>query len=98
MMITWTNRYSDTMEDDKFGRWARIAYVGTGIDCVELAWIRKIPAYRFNKKVQEDLKGLDFIFVVEFNFPRKGKITFTTLDEAKEQVRIDLEHFKTLLK
>jgi len=86
-MITWTNRYSDTMEDDKFGRWARIAYVGEGLDSMEVAWIRKL-----------EFKEYKFKFVVEFNFPRKGEITFKTLEEAKEQVRIDLEHFKTLLK
>ena len=86
-MITWTNRYSDTMKDDKFGRWARIGHVGEGLDSMEVAWIRKV-----------EFKEYKFKFIVQVLFPRKGEIIFQTLEEAKEQVRIDLENFKTLLK
>ena len=86
-MIIWINKYSDTMEDDKHGRWARIGYVGEGLDSMEVAWIRKV-----------EFKEYKFKFIVQVLFPRKGEIMFKTLEEAKEQVRIDLEHFKTLLR
>ena len=26
--VRWESRYSETMENDKFGRWARIAFAG----------------------------------------------------------------------
>jgi hypothetical protein len=87
-MITWTNRYSNTMEDDKFGRWARIAYVGEGLDSMEVAWIRKFTS-------QDDSENK---FYIQSLIPNNGYVIFKTLEEAKEQVRIDLEHFKNLLK
>ena len=97
-MIHWISRYSETLEDDKQGRWARIGYVGEGMEGLEVALIKKISTNKFNKAIQETLTGLEFIFVTDFMFPRKGEIMFNTLDEAKEQVRIDLENFKKLLK
>jgi hypothetical protein len=87
-MITWTNRYSDTMEDDKFGRWARVACIGEGLNSMEVAWVRK-----FTSQDNPEDK-----FYIQRLFPSNGYTIFKTLEEAKEQVRIDLEHFKTLLK
>lgn len=86
-MVKWISRYSDTMEDDKFGRWARIAFVGKGIYAVEIATIRKVtfPEYKFS-------------FIVDFTFPRRGEILFKTLEEAKKQVEEDLEIFIKLCK
>lgn len=82
-MINWINRYSDTMEDDKFGRWARIAFISEGINSLEIAWIRKCKL----------LSEKEYKFHIEFNFPRKGEYIFKTLKEAKKQVKEDLEQF-----
>lgn len=81
-MITWINRYSDTMEEDKLGRWARIAYIGEGSEAIDIAWIRKVTFSEYK-----------FSFIVDFKFPRKGEILFNTFQEAKKQVEKDLKQF-----
>jgi len=92
--IRWDSRYSDTMEDDWRGRWARIAYAGRLTNgCVpfyygkvcywEIAWIKKVK-----------FKGI-VKFTVNPIFPYTGGLVFDTLDEAKKEVE---KHFRWFIK
>jgi hypothetical protein len=80
--IKWTNRCSRIMEDDAIGRWARVAYAGDfsrtfyrGKNCYfEIAWIKKV-------KINTSIK-----FLVKYNYPSSGKITFEDVDSAKKEV------------
>jgi hypothetical protein len=82
-VIKWTNRYSKTMEDDAIGRWARVAYAGDfskpfyrGKNCYfEIAWIKKV---KINKSIK---------FLVKYNYPSSGKITFDEVNGAKKEVK-----------
>ncbi|MCA6367609.1 MAG: hypothetical protein IM618_11240 [Cytophagales bacterium] len=87
--IKWTNRYSRTMEDDAMGRWARVAYAGDfsrpfyrGKNCYfEIAWIKKI-------KIKNSTK-----FLVKYNYPSSGKITFNDVKTAKTEVNRTFDWF-----
>ena len=80
--ITWDKRYSETMEDDKQGRWARIASVGSnnifekGKANFQIAWIRKVNENSFG------LTG----FVVTPEFPFRERMIYDTLEEAMTAV------------
>ena len=97
MEINWDSRYSETMDNDKHGRWARVAFIGSGIDSVEVAWIKKIYIESFNDDVKQKYKDTEYIFSVNFEFPRKGECIFDTLEDAMKQVEIDLLKFKSVL-
>ena len=89
--IRWDSRYSETMDDDKQGRWARIAYAGDfkkgfhkGKPCTfELAWVKKV--------VMEN--DGDVKFSIKYNFPSTGKMCFDTLEEAKKEVENRFKFF-----
>lgn len=88
--IIWDKRYSDTMEDDEQGRWARVAHVGNNniwekgrIANFEIAWIRKVNENSFG------LTG----FVVKTEFPFKGNLVHETLEEAMTAVEDSFEWF-----
>ena len=91
--IVWSERYSSTMEDDKFGRWARIAHIGDfkaifkdGIPAVfELAWIKKLNNPVSNKFLNK--------FEAITMFPSKGRALFDTLEEAKLDVEKKFQFF-----
>ena len=78
--MIWVDRYSSTMEYDHMGRWARIAYIGSGelvdgkVSSFELAWISKL--------VHDDVLR----FCISYKFPNQGKYCFGTLEEAKAEV------------
>lgn len=88
--LHWTERYSDTMESDKRGRWARIAYVahpdsidsfgfvGDRVGSFQIAWVEKYTWEGRPDNIQ---------FRVSYNFPvgsQRG--LFATLEEAKADV------------
>ena len=84
--IIWSNRYSATMEDDKQGRWARVAYAGTKrnfgtigkkVALWDIAWIKKC----------EDK------FTVYNHFPIVTTGVFDTVDQAKAAVEKDFRWF-----
>lgn len=88
--IRWQNRYSNTMEDDKMGRWARIAYAGRfdnmgvfrGKVCQwEIAWVKKV---KHEGKV---------VFTVDYLFPSQFESVFFSLQEAKLNVDKAFKHF-----
>ena len=86
--LLWDERYSNTLEDDKFGRWARIAYAGRGgmrdgrVSNFELAWISKIKSD--NGEVRYDIRP---------SFPFKGKTLHLTIEDAKQEVEDALSFF-----
>ena len=49
MKLIWSNRYSDTDENDKHGRWARVGYLEhiskDPFKSIEVAWIVKDGKY-----------------------------------------------------
>jgi len=89
--IIWSDRYSSTMEDDKFGRWARIAHIGEpgfkdGMPTIfELAWIKKLDVVVHSQDIHK--------FEVVFMFPAKGRAVCDTLDEAKNIVEEKFQFF-----
>lgn len=94
MKITWTSRYSDTLEDDEFGRWGVVGLTGdfsgmgfkNGMPAVfEIAWIKKL-------KHPETKEFLDK-FIVHPKFPYKGKHSFDSLEEAKAAIQLNLDWF-----
>lgn len=81
--IQWLSRYSTTMEDDKHGRWARIAYAGKfsnmgifrkKICRWEIAWIKKLIH-------EGTLK-----FTVHYLYPSNGSHVFDSIEQAKKEV------------
>lgn len=84
MKIIYNNRYSNTSEPDKFGRWARTAtYNG-----IRIAWIGRLE--------HED----KYRYSVSLHFPTLNNDTatehkvFMTLQEAKEFVSERWNWFK----
>lgn len=92
-MIRWKNRYSDTMEDDKQGRWAIVGYSGDfgdeqffgfkgGRVCQwEIAWIKK---FVYNDEIK---------FTVSYLFPSNGSLVFDTIEEAQDVVEDSFDWF-----
>lgn len=81
--VRWIPRYSSTMEDDKMGRWARVAYAGKfdnngfyrGKVCRwEIAWIKKL-----------EIKG-ELKFTISYLYPSNGKHLSDNLEDAKKEV------------
>lgn len=84
--IKWTNRYSFTLEDDKFGRWAAVGYAGNFKkieETYQICWISKV-------KLKDIVK-----FQVKPDFPYKDAHLFDSVESAKESVEI---HFKKFIK
>jgi predicted nucleotidyltransferase len=86
--IEWANRYSDTMEDDFQGRWARIAYAGIfdnfgfvdgKVSRWDIAWITKV--YKFDK------------FQIRYKFPSNEQKVFDDLEDAKKEVEKNFDWF-----
>ena len=83
--ITWLPRYSKTMDDDKFGRWAIVGYVGNPAEhgqSLEAVWIKKTGAK----------------FCIDYQFPYNSIIVFNTIDECKEAAETELNHFLKICK
>jgi|GEM_PF-1595870 len=81
--VRWLTRYSSTMENDKQGRWARVAYSGKfdnngfwrGKCCRwEIAWIKKLI-------INDEIK-----FTVNYLYPSNGKFLFDNVAAAKKEV------------
>lgn len=84
--IKWSNRYSETMEDDKQGRWARVAYAGRLGNCGftrgkvsywQIAWVKKCMGK----------------FTVHNYFPIIQTQVFDTLEQAKAAAEKDFRWF-----
>lgn len=104
--IKWTNRYSDTMRDDKHGRWARIASAGKGGYSFfrgkrsnwQIAWVEKQPLdsmliaaqKKFNKVA---LTKQGYVFKISEEFPYNGERIFLTLKEAQAAVEKEFKWF-----
>jgi len=89
-VVEWLPRYSTTMEDDKVGRWARVAYAGKfenagfyrGKVCRwEIAWVKKL----------ETKDGLKFI--ANYLYPSNGQYVFNNLEDAKKEVEKSFRWF-----
>lgn len=73
--IRWINRYSETIEDDEFGRWAIVGYAGIANKIFlddkpcnyEIVWIKKV---------------MDKFFL-HYQFPCSSNILFDTIEECK---------------
>jgi len=99
VIIAWLSRYSDTMEDDKQGRWARIAYSGTfnasgfyrnKVSRWEIAWI---------KRIKHPTNENTFLYTVNPDFPFKGSYSHETLEQAQLEVEKEFNWFiKMVLK
>jgi len=92
-VVTWRSRYSDSINDDKFGRWGMVAYSGSdkvfskGKVCRwEIAWIKKM------KNEEGEFMNR---FTISPEFPYRGKYSFETLEEAQKEVEI---YFKWFIK
>lgn len=89
--IEWENRYSNTMEDDDMGRWARIAYAGNftsnfidGKPTVfQIAWISKL------------IVKAKTMYVIKANFPFSGKYAYDTIKYAQNRVESEFNFFLT---
>lgn len=89
--IVWENRYSNTMDDDKLGRWARIAHAGRndsylgvfrGKRCSwQIAWVSKL---KHEDKVS---------FLVNYYFPSNETTVFEKLEHAQKAVVVAFKHF-----
>ena len=96
--IVWQNRYSQTMENDKHGRWGRTAHAGYfnppvgfyrgKIAVWEIAWIKKLEH-------EGNLK-----FIVSFDFPTKSMGgVYDSVEEAQAKVGKEFRWFiKMVLK
>ena len=91
--VRWLPRYSETMEDDKQGRWARVAYAGK-FDNIgfykdkvcrwEIAWVKKI-----------DIKG-ELKFTVSYLYPSNSKHIFDNLEDAQKEVEQSFSWFMNM--
>ena len=91
--VRWLPRYSETMEDDKQGRWARVAYAGK-FDNIgfykdkvcrwEIAWVKKI-----------DIKG-ELKFTVNYLYPSNSKHIFDNLEDAQKEVEDSFSWFMNM--
>ena len=91
--VRWLPRYSETMEDDKQGRWARVAYAGK-FDNIgfykdkvcrwEIAWVKKI-----------DIKG-ELKFTVSYLYPSNSKHIFDNLEDAQKEVEDSFSWFMNM--
>jgi hypothetical protein len=95
-----TPRYSETLEDDNQGRWARVVYAGnleasmeegtigeyeySRIHHWEVAWISKA-------KIRDGWD--DKKFLVNFRFPNNSKSVYDSLEQALEEVTKAFNHF-----
>ena len=82
-MIKWINRYSDTDESDKQGRWARIAYYENYIGVLgqyeyRLGWVSRI-----NVK-QTIVYSLSLYFPVK-NYPDGYHKVFNNYEECQNE-------------
>jgi hypothetical protein len=93
--LLWLPRYSDTMEDDNLGRWARVCYAGNlsddgfidgKVSRWEIAWIKKV------------LSSYGLKFVVDYQFPCNSTRIFDNVGDAKAEVERQFQWFiKTCL-
>lgn len=91
MKLRWDKRYSSTMENDKMGRWARIAYAGRrkfvngSYSSFEIAWICK---HEYEGVVR---------FYIQSRFPTNGgfKNIHDTIEEAMKHTE---EYFQFFIK
>ena len=103
MEIRVQSVYSDTLEPDEMGRWARQIYVGNypkkGIkfnkkygrwESMRIAWINRVEF-----KNENDEKEL--FYSIKYEFPNEGKLSFYDLDEAIEAVKKEFAIFKELI-
>lgn len=93
--IVWLTRYSSTMEDDAYGRWARVAYAGElendgfsdGKVCRwDIAWVNKLV-------IPEGIK-----FTVRYLYPSDGKVLFDNLEDAQKEVEETFQWFINVCK
>lgn len=85
--IKWSNRYSDDMNNDDMGRWARVAYAGNfkfngyfknkRPIIFQIAWISKLKDR----------------FSVTYYFPTCSPVCFTDLESAKKEVEYSFKFF-----
>lgn len=88
--IKWDNRYSDTMENDKQGRWARVANVGKNVGKFTNT---NIPGPNPNNWQIAWVKKCRGKFIVHTFFPVLTVGIFDTVDQAKAAVEKDFRWF-----
>lgn len=87
--VIWEDSYSSTMEDDEFGRWARIAHAGD-----KKIWNKKEELCfwqiaSIGKLIFED----KIKFTINCVFPYSGKYVFDTLENAKKTIEKNFSYF-----
>lgn len=103
MEIRVQSVYSDTLDPDEQGRWARQIYVGNypkkGIkfnkkygrwESLRIAWINRVEFISFNGEK-------DIFYSIKYEFPNEGKLSFYNLDQAIEEVKKEFAIFKELI-
>jgi hypothetical protein len=88
--IYWENRYSQTMENDQFDRWARVAWAGK-LNALGF-WKHKVCRWQIawiEKRVFKD----EHFFFISYFFPSNGSFKTQTLDEAKIEVEKSFDWF-----
>ncbi len=95
--FVWLTRYSDTDENDKFGRWARICYYNGFMICWVSGYI-----VEDGKILMDRAQGTPNSFLASLNFPTSqnqssatGK--FDTFEEAKKFTQEMFLDFKKLI-
>ena len=97
-MITvyWDERYSSSMEDDKFGRWARVAFCGNRtesfadkISWFQIAWIKKHIDH-----VTNQWEGK---FTIKYYIPYDQGHIFNDLESAKLAVEKSINWFVKMI-
>lgn len=102
MEIRVQSVYSDTLEPDEMGRWARQIYVGNyknGVkfnkkfgrwESMRIAWISRVEYITTQGEK-------NIIYTINYEFPNEGKLSFSLLDEAIEEVKKEFAIFKELI-
>lgn len=102
IQYTVSSRYSETMDDDKYGRWGRTIKAGNpnpqslkGLrEIYDIAHITKLKIPK-NRDFSTDPKTWEFKnkFIVKYNFPNLNYYTTNTLKEAIVRVKKDFNKF-----
>jgi len=92
--VRFAARYSDTLSDDKFGRWGIVAYAGKfhngpfhngRVASWEIAWIKKL----------NDMETGLFTgkFIVHPSFPYHGLFLAESIEQAKKEIEKEFTWF-----
>ena len=103
MEIRVQSVYSDTLEPDEMGRWARQVHVANftkkGVkfnkkylrwESLRIAWISRV-------EIKERDGTVKIIYPINYEFPNQGKLSFGDPEQAIEEVKKEFAIFKELI-